>query len=48
MLQRFLQNEQEVFNLVNSSFLTAEIKTRYIELYNDKRKRLGTSLTGLL
>jgi serine/threonine-protein kinase HipA len=48
MLQRFLQNEQEVFSLVNNSFLTEEMKARYINLYNDKRKRLGTSLAGLL
>lgn len=48
MLLHFLQKEEGVFNMVNKSFLTAEMKRRYINLYHDKRKRLATSLSGQL
>ncbi len=48
MLLGFLQNEEQVLGLIKRSFLTNEVKSRYINLYNDKKKRLGNSLTGLM
>ncbi len=46
MLFQFLQKEEAVLNLIKRSFLTEEIKKKYVNLYNDKRKRLSTSLLG--
>jgi len=48
MITGFLAHEEKVKSLVARSFLNEKIKKIYIELYDDKRKRLSTSFTGLL
>ncbi len=48
MITRFLKDEEKVKSLVRRSFLNEKMKSIYIELYNDKRKRLSTSFAGLL
>ncbi len=48
MLLRFLQSEEAIFSIIKRSFLADEMKMRYINLYEDKRKRLATTLTGQL
>ncbi len=45
MLERFLQQEEDIYNITNRSFLNGEMKKKYIDLYTDKRKRLTQSLT---
>ncbi len=48
MINRFLLNEESVKLFVNRSFLNETSKAKYIELYNNKKKRLSTSFAGLL
>lgn len=48
MISRFLLNEESVKLFVSRSFLNETSKAKYIELYNDKKKRLSTSFAGLL
>jgi serine/threonine-protein kinase HipA len=48
MLQKFLSNEEKVHALIKRSFLNESTKKKYTDLYNDKRRRISKSLTGLL
>lgn len=48
ILKHFCSKEQEVENLVAKSFLSAELKVKYIKLYRDKQFRLRQSFTGLV
>jgi serine/threonine-protein kinase HipA len=48
MITRFLADEEKVKSLVKRSFLNEEMKGIYMKTYDDKRKRLSTSFTGLL
>jgi serine/threonine-protein kinase HipA len=44
MLQNFLQHGEDVVNLTNLSFMSNDMKSIYLKLFNDKRIRLSTSL----
>lgn len=48
MLQNFLEHSEQVVRLVQHSFLSDEMKTIYLKLYDDKRKRLSTSLQKII
>jgi serine/threonine-protein kinase HipA len=48
MLQNFLEHSEQVVLLAQHSFLSDEMKNIYLKLYNDKRKRLSTSLQKII
>ena len=48
MITRLFTNEEKVKDLIKRSFLNEKSKQKYIELYDDKRKRLSTSFAGLV
>jgi len=48
MMAQLVASEEKVKSLVARSFLNDKMKISYLELYNDKRRRLLTSFTGQL
>ena len=48
MILKFLTNEEKVKSLISRSFLNEKSRLKYIELYEDKRKRLMRSFSGLI
>jgi serine/threonine-protein kinase HipA len=48
MLQDFLEHREQIILLTQQSFLSDEMKDSYIKLYDNKRKRLSTSLQQII
>ena len=48
MLQNFLEHSEQVILLTNQGFLSDKMKINYLKLYDDKRKRLSTSLQKII
>ena len=48
MISKFLIEEEKVYGLISKSFLNEKSKADYKRLYDDKRKRLSFSFSGLL
>lgn len=48
IIQNFLTYEERIVSLIGKSFLNAESKEKYTNLYFEKLKRLKTSFSGLI